>query len=97
MGIQPTGWGVALQVMLEKIAGVCLVNKLHSMQLYEANYNWFNKFVSSDIMLRILTSWAVCQKSITANRIAQQRMHAWTKYYHLISHGRDGCLWPSSL
>ena len=53
-GIQPSRWGVALQVMLEKIAGVCLVDKLRSIQLYEADYNWFNKFVFNDGALRAL-------------------------------------------
>ena len=40
--------------MLEKIAGVCLVNKLRSIQLYEADYNWFNKFIFNDGALRAL-------------------------------------------
>jgi hypothetical protein len=53
-GIHPSRWGVALQVMLEKIAGVCLVDKLRSIQLYEADYNWFNKFVFNDGALRAL-------------------------------------------
>ena len=53
-GIHPSRWGVALQVMLEKIAGVCLVDKLRSIQLYEADYNWFNKFIFNDGALRAL-------------------------------------------
>ena len=53
-GIHPTRWGVALQVMLEKIAGVCLVDKLRSIQLYEADYNWFNKFIFNDRALKSL-------------------------------------------
>ena len=53
-GIHPSCWGVALQVMIEKIAGVCLVTKLRSIQLYEADYNWFNKFIFNDGALRAL-------------------------------------------
>ena len=53
-GLHPSRWGVALQVMLEKIAGVCLVDKLRSIQLYEADYNWFNKFIFNDKALRAL-------------------------------------------
>jgi hypothetical protein len=34
-GIPPKSWGIGLQVMLEKIAGVCLVEKLRAIQLYE--------------------------------------------------------------
>ena len=54
-GLRPARWGVALQVMLEKIAGVCLVTKLRSIQLYEADYNWFNKFIFNDAAMATLT------------------------------------------
>ena len=50
-GIHPLRWGNALQVMLEKVAGVCLVDKLRSIQLYEADLNWFMKFIFNDIAL----------------------------------------------
>ena len=50
-GIHPLRWGIALQVMLEKVAGVCLVDKLRSIQLYEADLNWFMKFVFNDLAL----------------------------------------------
>jgi hypothetical protein len=38
-GIPPESWSVGLQVMLEKIAGVCLVEKLRAIQLYKADFN----------------------------------------------------------
>ena len=41
-GIPPENWSVGLQVMLEKIAGVCLVDKLCAIQLYEADFNCYN-------------------------------------------------------
>jgi hypothetical protein len=44
-GIPPKNWSVGLQVMLEKIAGVCLVEKLRAIQLYEANFNCYNQFI----------------------------------------------------
>jgi hypothetical protein len=44
-GIPPESWGVGLQVMLEKIAGVCLVEKLWAIQLYEADFNCYNQFI----------------------------------------------------
>ena len=31
--------------MLEKISGICLVDKLRYIQLYEANFNFYNQFV----------------------------------------------------
>ena len=44
-GVPPDTWSVGLQVMLEKIAGVCLVEKLRAFQLYEADFNCFNYFI----------------------------------------------------
>ena len=45
-GIPPDRWSVPfLQVMLEKITGVSLVEKLRSIQRYEAAFNFFNQFV----------------------------------------------------
>ncbi len=44
-GIPPESWSVGLQVMLEKIAGVCLVEKLRTIQLYEADFNYYNQFI----------------------------------------------------
>ena len=50
-GVHPCRWGTALQVMLEKIAGICLVDKLRSIQLYEADLNWFMKFIFNDLAM----------------------------------------------
>ena len=44
-GVPPDSWSVGLQVLLEKIAGVCLVEKLRAIQLYEADFNCFNHFI----------------------------------------------------
>jgi hypothetical protein len=44
-GIPPESWSVGLQDMLEKIAGVCLVEKLQAIQLYEADFNCYNQFI----------------------------------------------------
>ena len=41
-GIPPESWSVGLQVMLEKIAGICLVEKLCATQLCEADFNCYN-------------------------------------------------------
>jgi hypothetical protein len=43
--IPPESWSVRLQVMLGKIAGVCLVEKLQAIQLYEADFNCYNQFI----------------------------------------------------
>ena len=44
-GVPPESWSVGLQVMLEKIAGICLVDKLRAIQLYKADFNFYNQFV----------------------------------------------------
>jgi hypothetical protein len=54
-GVPPDSWSVGLQVMLEKIAGVCLVEKLRAIQLYEADFNCFNYFIFGRAAMDSLT------------------------------------------
>jgi hypothetical protein len=54
--IPPESWSVGLQVMLEKIAGECLVEKLRAIQLYEANFNCYNQFVFGKVAIDSLNS-----------------------------------------
>jgi hypothetical protein len=44
-GCPPECWGHGLQVLLEKVAGVALVNKLHAILLMEAKFNYMNRWV----------------------------------------------------
>jgi hypothetical protein len=53
--IPPESWSVGLQVMLEKIAGVCLVKKLRATQLYETDFNCYNQFVFGKEAMQKLT------------------------------------------
>jgi hypothetical protein len=41
--------------MLEKIAGVCLVKKLHAIQLYKADFNCYNQFIFGKHAMQTLT------------------------------------------
>ncbi len=54
-GVMPKSWSVGLQVMLEKIAGVCLVEKLQVIQLYKADFNCFNHFIFGWAAMEALT------------------------------------------
>ena len=54
-GIRPESWSVGLQVMLEKIAGVCLVEKLGAIQLYEADFNSYSQFIFGRQAMQTLT------------------------------------------
>jgi hypothetical protein len=38
-------WGIGLTCLLEKIAGIALVNKLHAILLFEADSNMFNSYI----------------------------------------------------
>jgi hypothetical protein len=53
--IPPDSWSVGLQVMLEKIAWVCLMEKLRAIQLYEADFNCYNQFVFGKQAMQTLT------------------------------------------
>jgi hypothetical protein len=44
-GCPPERWGHGLQVLLKKVAGVALVNKLCTILLMEANINYMNRWV----------------------------------------------------
>jgi hypothetical protein len=55
-GIPPENWSIGLQVMLENIAGVCLVEKLQAIQLYEADFNCYNQFIFGGQAIQTLTS-----------------------------------------
>jgi hypothetical protein len=54
-GIPPEDWSIGLQVMLEKIAGVGLVEKLQAIQLYKADFNCYNQFIFGRHAMQKLT------------------------------------------
>jgi hypothetical protein len=54
-GIPPESWSIELQVMLEKIAGVCLVEKLCAIQLYKADFNCYDQFIFGRQAMQMLT------------------------------------------
>jgi hypothetical protein len=47
---------VGLQVMLEKIAGVCCLEKLRAIQLYEVDFNCYNQLVFGRNAMTMLTN-----------------------------------------
>jgi len=50
-GISPTQWRTALNVMLEKLVGNCLVEKFRIIMLFEADFNNNNKWLGKAIMV----------------------------------------------
>ncbi len=67
-GIPPESWSVGLQVMLEKIAGVCLVKKLRAIQLYKANFNCYNQFVFGKQAMQKLTNSGYIPKELFSQK-----------------------------
>jgi hypothetical protein len=55
-GIPPENWSIGLQVMLEKIAGVCLVEKLRAIQLYKTDFNCYNQLIFRKEAMNTLNS-----------------------------------------
>ena len=41
--------------MLENVAGICLVERLRSIQLYEADFNFYNQFIFGQKAMSALT------------------------------------------
>jgi hypothetical protein len=55
-GCAPSRWGIGLTVLLEKIAGIALVNKLRAILLSEADSNMFNCYVFDQRAMEIMPS-----------------------------------------
>jgi hypothetical protein len=54
--------------MLEKIAGVCLVEKLRAIQLYEADFNCYNQFVFGKAAMDSLNSIGYMPKELSPKK-----------------------------
>lgn len=52
-GRAPSRWGSGLNVLLEKVAGVALVNKLRAILLMEADMNMHNRLIFGDRMMEV--------------------------------------------
>jgi hypothetical protein len=71
-GIPLESWSIGLQVMLEKIAGVCLVEKLRAIQLYETDFNCYNQFVLEKAAMESLQHWIYPQGALLPKREYEQ-------------------------
>ena len=45
IGVAPDRWRQSITVLLEKVFGVCLIDKLWAICLLEADFNWLNKLI----------------------------------------------------
>jgi hypothetical protein len=66
--IPPESWSIGLQVMLEKITGVCLVDKFQAIQLYQANFNCYNQFIFGKAAMDSLNSIGYTPKELFSQK-----------------------------
>jgi hypothetical protein len=78
--------------MLEKIAGVCLVEKLHDIQLHEADFNCCNQFIFRKQAMKLSRKAGTYQRSYSAKKAARLRMQNLIKLLWLISPDKQGNL-----
>ncbi len=78
-GCRPDQWGHSLQVMLEKVAGVALVNKLWTILLMEGDFSYMNKWVFGHKAVKKLYALGYMSLATnTARNRAQRRTPKWT-------------------
>jgi hypothetical protein len=53
-GAPPSRWGNSLQVLLEKAPDIALVDKLRAILLMEGDFNFYNKWVFSNVLVNKL-------------------------------------------
>ena len=81
-GIPPEDWSVGLQVMLEKIAGVCLVKKLCAIQLYEADFNCYNQFIFGKHAMQTLTQSGYIPEELFSQNEQSRTLHPHNQKTH---------------
>ena len=72
--VAPVRWELSLQVLLEKLAGICLVEKLRYIQLYEADFNFFQQFIFGQEAMRTLTDQGLLPDEHFSKKEVQLRM-----------------------
>jgi hypothetical protein len=77
MGTPPSRWGTGLQVLLKKVPGVALVDKLRAILLMESDFNFFNKCFLGTKRSTSCTKLGTFQKINTARNVAQQKTPNW--------------------
>jgi hypothetical protein len=78
-GWGPSRWGFGLTVLLEKIAGIALVNKLRAILLFEADSNMFNSFVFGRRAMEMARQHNLIPQEQYAERQSDGQDGAWLK------------------
>lgn len=78
-GWAPSRWGNGLTVLLEKIAGIALVNKLRAILLIEADANMFNRFIFADRAMAMAREHNLIPQEQYAERESEASDGGWLK------------------
>jgi hypothetical protein len=78
-GWAPSRWGNGLTVLLEKIAGIALVNKLRAILLIEADSNMFNRFIFADRAMAMAREHNLIPQEQYAERESEASDGGWLK------------------
>jgi hypothetical protein len=78
-GWAPSRWGNGLTCLLEKIAGIALVNKLRAILLFEADSNMFNRFIFADRAMAMARQHNLIPQEQYAERESEASDGGWLK------------------
>jgi hypothetical protein len=86
----PDSWSVGLQVMLKKLAGVCLVEKLWAVQLYKVDFNCYNQIVFKKAVMVSLNSIRYTPKELFSQKGSTSKDTYFDKTL-MANHSRQAC------
>lgn len=78
-GSAPARWGIGLTVLLEKIAGQALVNKLRAILLMEADFQMLNRLIFANRAMALARSHGLIPDEQYAERQSDGQDGAWLK------------------
>jgi hypothetical protein len=78
-GWAPSRWGNGMNVLLEKIARIALVNKLHAILLFVADSNMFNRLLLSNRPMELAREHGIITPEQYAERQSDGQDGAWLK------------------
>jgi hypothetical protein len=78
-GWAPSRWGYGLTVLLEKIAGLALVEKLRAILLFEADSNMFNSYIFADRAMEVAREHNLIPTEQYAEKQSEAQDGAWLK------------------
>jgi len=85
-GISPTRWRMTLNVMLEKLAGNCWVEKLRIIMLFEADFNSNNKWLGRTLMKQAASKHILAEQqygSCKGKAMGTQCLNKWLFYNYI--------------